>query len=215
MIKITYEKPVICLSSRPAKDISGSQKTFTDIRVRELKNKKLLSYFNSRGIDISVGIRFCEEIYYTLKSGRYFALAFQNISGGYEIRNPYFKGAIAPKDISVITTDVNNSYCVIFEGFMDFLSFMTLKLKADFSFFSDTVDYIILNSTSNLNRAIPFLKRYELVTCCLNNDEAGRLAVDRIASEHKGVHDRSDVYKEFKDLNDFIRNRPMQKSDEP
>ena len=214
MRKITDEKPVISLSSRPAKDISGIQKTFSNIRVQELTNRKLLSYLDSRGIDLSVGTRFCEEVYYSLKSKRYFALAFKNISGGYEIRNPYFKGAIAPKDISVINTDVNNSYCVIFEGFMDFLSFMTLNLKADFSFFSDTVDYIILNSTSNLNRSLAFLKRYELVTCCLDNDEAGRIAVDKIASEHKGVHDMSNVYRGFKDLNDFLRNRPRLNSDE-
>lgn len=212
MRKITDERPIISLSSRPAKDKSGNQKTFSNIRIQELTNKKLLSYLDSRGIDLSIGTRFCEEIYYSLKSKRYFALAFKNISGGYEIRNPYFKGAISPKDISIITTGISNSYCMVFEGFMDFLSYKTLNLKADFSFFSETVDYLILNSTSNLNRALSFIKKYELVACCLDNDEAGRKAVDLIASEHNGVHDMSEVYHDFKDLNDFIRNRPILKS---
>lgn len=198
--------------SQSVYDNSGHEDTFSNIQVEELKNKKLLSYLDSRSIDLAIGVRYCKEIYYSVKNKRYFALAFENMSGGYEIRNPYFKGAIAPKDITLISSKPLNPYCMVFEGFMDFLSYLTLNQKADFEIFSATFDYLILNSTSNIYRAFPSLKKYEIVACCLDNDEAGRRAVDLIASEHVGVHDISHVYEGYKDLNDFIRNRPLLKT---
>ncbi len=41
--------------------------------------------------------RECSEAHFTHNGKRYFAIAFPNISGGYEIRNRYFKGCIAPR----------------------------------------------------------------------------------------------------------------------
>ena len=37
--------------------------------------------------------------HFTHHGKRYFAIAFPNVSGGYEIRNRYFKGCIAPQDV--------------------------------------------------------------------------------------------------------------------
>lgn len=37
---------------------------------------------------------FCKEIHYELRDRHYFALAFGNVSGGYEMRNAYYKGCI-------------------------------------------------------------------------------------------------------------------------
>ena len=45
---------------------------------------------------------FCKEIHYELRDRHYFALAFGNVSGGYEMRNAYYKGCIKNKDISLI-----------------------------------------------------------------------------------------------------------------
>lgn len=53
------------------------------------------------------------------------------------------------------------------------------------------------------------LKKYELVACCLSNDEEGEDNVNMIASEHDGVHDLSGVYEGYHDLNDFIRDKPI------
>ncbi len=34
----------------------------------------------------------CEEVRYTLHGKRYFSIGFRNVSGGYELRNRFFKG---------------------------------------------------------------------------------------------------------------------------
>ena len=78
------------------------------------------------------------------------------MAGGYEIRNRYFKGCIAPKDITHIRHEGRrNDTCFVFEGFMDYLSFLTIRTKKCPQMpCLDWQDYIILNSVSNLHKAI-------------------------------------------------------------
>ena len=86
-------------------------------------------------------------------------IAFPNISGGYEIRNRYFKGCIAPKEISHIRQSGKaRETCYVFEGFMDYLSFLTLRLENCPNFSElDKQDYMVLNSVSNVSKALyPF-----------------------------------------------------------
>ena len=49
-----------------------------------LRHHALLSYLHSRMIDSDIGRMFCKEVHYELRQRRYFALAFGNISGGYD-----------------------------------------------------------------------------------------------------------------------------------
>ena len=78
----------------------------------------------------------------------YFAVGFLNRSGGYEIRNKFFKGCIAPKDITHIRQEQPKETCYLFEGFMDYLSFLTLRLeRCPDRPELDGQDYIVLNST--------------------------------------------------------------------
>lgn len=197
------------LQSRYLIDNEGNPTMISKIRVQELSNKKLLSYLDSRDIDLALAVKYCREIYYSVKWKKYFALAFRNNSGGFEIISPHIKGYIAPRDLTLISLSSSNPYCIVFDNFMDFLSYLTLNKRIDFTIFSDTVDYLILNSVLNVHRSIPILKKYELVACCLSNDEKGEEAVNLIASEHDGVHDLSSVYEGYKDLNDFIRDKPL------
>ena len=62
-----------------------------DVLVVPLQHHALLSYLQSRGIDGDIGRMFCREVHYELRKRRYFALAFGNAAGGYEVRNPYYK----------------------------------------------------------------------------------------------------------------------------
>ena len=57
---------------------------------------------------------------YTTHGKRYFAVAFGNERGGYEIRNPFFKGCVPPKDVTLLS--VGSASCNVYEGFMDYLS---------------------------------------------------------------------------------------------
>lgn len=42
------------------------------------------------------------EVRFSLNGKWKFAIGFPNVSGDYEVRNTYFKGCIAPKDITHI-----------------------------------------------------------------------------------------------------------------
>ena len=127
-----------------------------DVLVVPLQHHALLSYLHSRGIDGDIGRMFCREVHYELRKRRYFALAFGNAAGGYEVRNPYYKGCIRCKDISVIRQshgETQNRVCV-FEGFMDFLSYLTLKQAGDDTVCIDApCDYLVMNSVNNLKKA--------------------------------------------------------------
>lgn len=181
--------------------------TFRDVTVKPLTNDKLLSYIDSRGIDSSVAVEFCREIHFSLGHRHYYGIGFGNVLGGYEVRNPFFKGTVGQKDVSLIQMGNGNELCTIFEGFMDFLSYMTLCRRSHFTPFAETMDFVVLNSVSNLRKAMKWLAPYPTVTCCLDNDDAGRRAVDTLNETRDGIHDASVVYKGYKDLNDFLRGK--------
>lgn len=183
---------------------------FRNVKVVDLNHGALKSYLQSRGIDLSIGECECKEIHYTCNKKDYFAVAFPNIAGGYEIRNPYFKGCIAPKDISVIrkSEGLRGRCCCLFEGFMDYLSYLTLVKSGRITEGGESMDYIVLNSVSNASRAIGPIKKYEVIHCYLDNDDAGRRVVDTL-QELLGdkVQDMFASYPLYKDLNDFLRNK--------
>lgn len=169
-----------------------------------------------RCIDMEKAMPFLKCINYEVRDRRYQAIGFANLSGGYELRdNGSFKGTIAPKDITPIftdkqtehTTDKTQPTCV-FEGFMDFLSFLSMKEEI-------TNVCLVLNSVSNVARAIRCLNHHNLthIRTFLDNDDAGRRAVQEFVKAGFNVENMSRYYKDFKDLNEFhvCRVREQQK----
>ena len=136
----------------------------------------------------------------------YFAVGFPNRSGGYEIRNKFFKGCIAPKDITHIRQEQPRETCCLFEGFMDYLSFLTLRLeRCPERPELDGQDYIVLNSTASLSKAIRPLGDYEHIHCFLDNDKAGMEAVQELREEYgMRIRDASHIYGGYNDLNDYL-----------
>ena len=126
---------------------------------------------------------------------------------GYELRNPGYKGCTSPKDITRIQfAGKKNDACFVFEGFMDYLSFLTIRHKNSPIYpCIDWQDYIILNSTANVDKALYPLGEYEKIHCLLDNDEAGRKATQAIQKEYGWrVRDASHLYSGHKDLNDYL-----------
>ena len=182
--------------STPKTTREGSE-TFSNVEVKSLVNSALLKYLGNRGITQQVASQYCKEVHYRNHGKSYFAVGFSNRSGGYEIRNAYFKGCIPPKDISVISK--GNKDCHVFEGFIDFLSYVVLH---------GDCDAIVLNSVINVPKSIDFLNRYDSVYCHLDNDKAGHDATEQIRILCKGnVVDASEEYGEAKDLNEFLCKR--------
>ena len=186
---------------------SSSEPRFQQLEIVPLSSPALLSYLQERGINTELAKRECREAHFTNNGKRYFAIAFPNISGGYEIRNRYFKGCIAPKEISHIRqAGKARETCYVFEGFMDYLSFLTIRTeKCPKMPCLDWQDYIILSSVSNLHKAIDGLAVYERIHCFFDNDRAGTEAFQRLANEYSyRVRDASHTYKDCKDLNEYL-----------
>ena len=168
---------------------------FEDIWVRSLQDSKLLGYLEERGIVADIAIPHCEEVRYRVRSKRYYAIGFRNRSGGLELRSRFFKGCIPPKDISLKRSGAD--VCAVFEGFMDYLSAMQLGIIAS--------DWLVLNSVSNVEKAVKVLQGYERIECYLDNDEAGQRAFQKLRDSFGDkVIDRSSLYADHKDLNDYL-----------
>lgn len=152
-----------------------------------------------RKIDLAVASPYLRHVRYEVGGREYSAIGFANRAGGYELRDDKtFKGTIAPKDISVIAGEANNAPLCIFEGFMDFLSHLTMKGK-------ETAPCLVLNSVSNLPRAIDYLheKGIDSVRAFFDNDQAGRNALQTLCSAGIKVEDMSRHYARYKDLNEY------------
>lgn len=178
--------------------------TFENIEVSRLESPVLLRYLADRGIPKETAQRYCVQVDYELYGKRYYAVGFRNNANGYELRNPFFKGSYPPKHITLIAN--GNARCNVFEGFIDFLS-------AEHLGYNDGLDTIVLNSVSNLQKAIPALDDYTVIQCYLDNDTAGRAALAKFQREFGDkVMDKSALYPNHKDLNDYLMSLYPKKS---
>jgi len=177
------------------------QPKFKIIQNSELNNSKLLNYLIERKIDIAIAKKYCCQLYYQVNSKFYFAIGFQNDLKGFEIRNPFFKGSTSPKTISSL---INQSkQLIIFEGFMDFLSYATYFQLKHLSY-----DFIILNSVSFYKKIdLNVIEKYDLVFLFLDNDSAGRNATKQLLKLGGKVKDFSYKYKPYNDFNDFLNKK--------
>lgn len=179
---------------------------FQNLEVVPLAHPALLRYLEERKINVELAKRECKELHFVSNGKPYFAVGFQNVSGGYEVRNPFFKGCIAPKNITLIQQQEKRNTCFVFEGFMDYLSFLTIRKQRSPEYPDlNAQDYLVLNSTSNLSKALYPLADYERIHCFLDNDNTGRKAVEVIQNEYGlRVRDSSHLYNRHKDLNDYL-----------
>jgi DNA primase len=169
--------------------------------ILSITHPKLIAWVRERKIDLNLANLYCREIHYQIRDKNYFSVGFGNDKGGYELSNPpNFKSCISPKEIT--TFKAGRNLCLVFEGFWDFLSYLTLQ-KIEKS----KHDVVVLNSTANVSKALDFLKSHKEIYCYSDNDEGGRKATETIKSVCSNVNDRSVRYAKYKDLNDFLRGK--------
>lgn len=179
--------------------------TFEDVEISRLESPSLLGYLRKRGIPKDIAQQYCVQVDYRLHGKDYYAIGFENNAHGFELRNSFFKGSYPPKHITHIAN--GNARCNVFEGFIDFLSAEKLG-------YNDGNDTIVLNSVSNLGKALTPLSDYSVISCYLDNDDAGRIALAKLRKEFGDrVADKSTLYPDHKDLNDYLVSiTPKQKS---
>ena len=198
-------------NSQPVMAVNGARRL---IEISDTLPPHLQDYLTKeRCVNLEKATPFLKCISYEVRGRRYQAIGFANLSGGYELRDDKtFKGTIAPKDITPIFTDRTEPVC-IFEGFMDFLSFLSMKEEI-------TNHCLVMNSVSNVARTIRYLNDRHLthIRAFLDNDEAGRRTVQDFIKAGFHIEDMNIHYKDFKDLNDFhvsrVREQQKRKAQE-
>ena len=177
------------------------------ISVQAVKHPKLLLYLTERGLQRSDISPFLSEVYYKVSEKHFFALGFPNDAGGWELRNPYFKGCFAPKAITTIK-GTDSHKLQLFEGFMDFLSWRKLYPKVQ-------ADSIILNSLTLLPKLMPTLHPYPIIESLLDNDEAGDRVTKQLFDAGLPIKDMRACYTPYKDVNEYLVQRLQGKKISP
>jgi len=190
---------VVDRSAFPTYQPKPAEPAFEGVEAVPLLRSPLTDYLAERGIPYAVASHHCFRLNYGVRGKRYFAVGFPNMAGGYEVRSRHFKGCIPPKDVSLVKLENTAAdVCSVFEEFMDFLSAATLGLE--------TGDCLVLNSVSNVEKAMKHLDAYGRINCFLDRDEAGRRTLDVLGKRHSGrICDRSALYDGCKDLNEYLQ----------
>ncbi len=176
-------------------------------KVLPLRHPALVRYLTRRNINAETATRYAKEIHYSLNDKRYFAIGLENISGGWELRNQYYKNASAPKDYSFFSR--SKKLLSITEGMFDFFSLLTL-----YPDLPHKSDFLILNSVSFVSRVQKAALSYSKVGLYLDNDSAGKKATKQLLSDLTNSVDMSAIYKNAKDLNQLLiaRNQRQRRS---
>lgn len=195
---LSFQKPLV--SHLDEKLESDAESKIKVLQEKTLSSFPLLRYLHQRRLPIDLAERFCREVKYELNGIEYFGIGFKNNSGGYEIRNPYFKASSSPKDITTFNKGANEA--TVFEGFTDFLSFMAIHTNQS----QILSDYVILNSVSFFEKARPFMEEHECIRLYLDHDTTGQNCSRYAVSLSNKYKDESCLYQHHKDLNDWLVN---------
>ncbi len=169
-------------------------------KIQPLQNRALIQYLASRKISHFKAINFISEAYYQVNGKNYFALAFMNDKGGFELRNKYFKGSNSPKAITTIKGSLKRIN--IFEGFLDFLSALEY-----YGYKKPAATTIVLNSINNLDAVSSLLPKFRRINLYLDNDPAGKNAAEGILKKFPNATNfAKTIYPNNKDFNEFIIN---------
>lgn len=168
--------------------------------IQPLQNAALIQYLEQRKIPFAIASPYLKEAYYSAKNKTFFALAFKNDLGGYELRNKYFKGSNSPKGITSIPGSIEINTVNLFEGFMDYLSALVYN-----NAYKPKCNTIILNSVSHLSKVYNLLADYGHINLYLDNDKAGKETAKKIQDKYPEAINRSEkIYPGAKDFNEFL-----------
>lgn len=171
--------------------------------VKFLYHTALLDYMAKRGISQEVAQRYCKLVYFKFDPSQkdMFAVGFENVSGGYALRNGSECGklCIPPNDVSIIPHPYKTSL-MVFEGFTSFLSFVQI-------YGNPVMSVMVLNSVNNRNRehAIKAFSDASKVYLFLDNDIAGETATNEIMARYNGkCVDMRHTFAPYNDFNDYL-----------
>jgi hypothetical protein len=167
------------------------------LHARPILHYGLLKYLFERRISISTASAICMEVHYLHKGRRYFAIGLKNDSGGWELRNKYYKNSSSPKDITHIKN--GNEKLIVTEGMFDLLSILEGTEESNLEY-----DFLVLNSTAFLKKGIKIIDSYSQIDLYLDNDQNGKGATQKLMARSNNCLDKSILYEGFKDMNEWL-----------
>jgi len=174
----------------------------TLLEVKEITSFALVQYLHQRHIRKrtakAVGVKEC---LYTVgdREKPFYSLYFPNVEGGAAVRNGLKNGkrSFAPNTYSLVK-GVKPVGLNLFEGWFDFLAALEHNRLT-----KPNYDTVILNSLSNIKKALPLVKQYQLVNAYFDRDRAGFAELRELKKEHQMVIDRSNLYEGHKDFSEW------------
>jgi hypothetical protein len=196
-------------------DTATKEKKIKINRVLPISHPALVAYLHQRGITVDTANRFCRELRYHTGDNpqEFFALGFKNVEGGYELRSPIFKAATNKtisliKDVQQTVSNSNKRQLFMFEGFFDMMSvFERRKYMFNGEHEIIPTDFIVLNSTSQVNKAKPYIDGATSVYTFMDNgkggDNATKAIKDYCTEKNIACYPMNSEYKGFDDYNKF------------
>ena len=181
--------------------LNSETKNYEVTAVKDLQHPALIRYVEKRKITLHTAFSYLKEIHYKNAKGKFFGVGYQNDNGGYVLRSEIMKKPINLGHTGIKTFAVAGSKNVsVFEGMFDFLSAIE-HYKS-----SPRCTAIVLNSVSNLSKAMPQLTGATTIYSYLDNDDAGKKSTQKMRDAGLNILDQSSIYSahNFKDFNDFL-----------
>ena len=170
------------------------------LTILEIQHFALLDYLEKRNIWSFDNVPNLKEVHYEINGKHYFGIGFLNNLNGFEIRSKYAKICIGKKSITHIKNE--KTTLIVFEGFIDFLSFLNCSGKSKNTYY----DYLILNSVALVNKCYSIFDSYKIIHLYLDNDPTGKNYTKQLLTKYSNAVDKSITYSDYKDLNDWLIN---------
>ena len=201
---------------KPEKKFKPSEKADRHIllEAKAIQHPSILRYLmEERCLTKPVIQNYLKEVYFedTQKEKVFFAPGIANLKGGYEINNQVngikFKSVVpsSSKSMSFIQGTEQRNRLLVFEGFLDALSYLVYYQQERFA---DSV--LILNSASLEKEAISFIqdKDFDMIEGYFDHDARGKeLNGSFSAVLGQFFQDRSHLYVGHSDFNALLQSR--------
>ncbi|MFT4156184.1 MAG: CHC2 zinc finger domain-containing protein [Parafilimonas sp.] len=169
------------------------------LEIKNLQNLALKNYFQKRAISVSNAEKYCKEVIVETAQKKFSLIGFKNDSGGFELCSiGDFKSTIAPKDVSFFQND--KPALAVVEGLFDFLSLLEKQDKI----LPELTNFLVLNSLSFFEKAMPLMNEHERVYLLLDNDTAGNRCTSLATGLSQKFINLSHKYGLYKDLNEWL-----------
>ncbi len=201
------------IKDNTANNATGLKKKSVAIEIKQVKplfSFPLKNYLSdTRKINLNIADQYIKEVHcqLTATGNNFYAIGFKSGST-YSLRNKNFKGfAGTGADITIF--DYQTCNILVFEGFIDFLSYLTAKKVSKPPF-----TCVVLNSSAMIGRLITYVNNVSLISSIgyfrdrdeLEGKNTGLNTLKELNTQliNIKIKDMSATYPQYKDLNDWL-----------